>query len=80
MKSTKADVPNDDQSNDVIFLDGATGVYDFTRRAARGVIRKALEERLEKNKKLLVLKEKMYGKQDEGKNGQNLDRDVKRID
>jgi hypothetical protein len=58
----------DDEDNDVVFIDETNSVVTG-RQPAREFMRRAIRNRLEKDKKLLELKEKMYGKPDEGQNG-----------
>ncbi len=63
---------------DVVFIDDSNSVVTGPR-PARESVRKAIRERLEKGKKLLELKEKMYGTRTDGKNGDQPDSDLKRL-
>ena len=60
--------PSDDR--DVIFIDETNSVVTGPRPMSE-FMRKLIRERLEKEKRLLELKEKMYGKQDERKRTAN---------
>jgi hypothetical protein len=62
----------DDEENEVVFIDETNSVVTG-RGPATEAVRKAIHDRLEKNKRLLELKEKMYGKPEEGQKGQEAE-------
>jgi hypothetical protein len=79
----KKDLPPIGPNNrgvEIVVVDDSNSVFDGTRRPAREFIRKAVRERFDKEKKLLELREKMYGKRDDGQNGKQADSNVSRID
>jgi hypothetical protein len=68
------------QAIKVIVIDESNSVVDNVRGPASEFMRKAIRDRLEKDKKLMELKEKHYGKSKEARNGEQMDGNVQRID
>ncbi len=65
---------------EIVVVDDSNSVFNETRQPARDFVRKAVRERLEREKKLLELKEEMYGKPANGQSGKQSANDVTRIE
>jgi hypothetical protein len=65
---------------EIVVVDDSNSVFNETRQPAREFVRKAVRERLEKEKKLLELREAMYEKTADGQNGKQAANDVNRIE